>query len=43
LVDYPVPDNWQLNDNLPGEEVFFVEVLPPWEMFFDGAAQRDGA
>jgi len=33
-----VPDDWELNYNLPGEEVFFVDVLPPWEMFFDGVA-----
>jgi len=36
-------DNWELNDDLPREEVFFVGVLPPWEMFLDGAARRDGA
>jgi len=33
----------ELNNYLPGEEVFFVYVLPPWEMFFDGAARWDGA
>jgi len=42
LVDH-VPNDWELNYNLLGEEVFFVDVLPPWEMFFDGAAQRDSA
>ena len=25
------------------EKVFFVDVLPPWEMFFDGGARQDGA
>jgi len=31
-------DDWELNDDLLGEEVFFVDGLPSWEMFFDGAA-----
>jgi len=38
-----VPDDWELNDDLPREEVFFVDVLPPWEMYFRGAMRRDGA
>jgi len=42
-VDHPVPDDWELNDDQPVEEVYFINVLPPWEMFFDGAARRDGA
>ncbi|KAG9458899.1 hypothetical protein H6P81_003407 [Aristolochia fimbriata] len=25
------------------EEIFLVEVLPPWEMYFGGAARRNGA
>jgi len=23
--------------------VFFIDILPPWEMHFDGAVKRDGA
>ena len=23
--------------------MFFVDILPPWEMYFDGAARSDGA
>jgi len=38
-----VLDDWELNDDLPGEEVFFVDVLLLWEMFFDGAARQDVA
>jgi len=38
-----VPDDWELNDELPGEEFFFVNVLLLWELFFDGVARRDGA
>ena len=37
-----MPDDWKLSDGIPGEEVFFVDVLLPWEMFFHNAAQRDG-
>jgi len=28
---------------LPGEEVFVIDILSPWEMYFDGAARQDGA
>jgi len=37
-----VPDDWELNDELLEEEVFFVDVLSPRKMFFDGVAQQDG-
>ncbi|KAG9453633.1 hypothetical protein H6P81_006537 [Aristolochia fimbriata] len=30
-------------EEFPDEEIFLVEVLPPWEMYFDGAARRSGA
>ena len=43
LADHPIPDDWELNDDLPGEGVFYIDILPPWEMYFDGAARRDGA
>jgi len=29
LANHPVSDDWELNDDLLGEEVFFVDVLPP--------------
>jgi len=38
-----VPDDWELNDGLHKEEVYFFAVLLPWEMFFDSAVWRDGA
>ncbi|KAG9458280.1 hypothetical protein H6P81_002788 [Aristolochia fimbriata] len=38
LVDHPVPAEWELTEEFPDEEIFLVEVLPPWEMYFDGAA-----
>ncbi|KAA0048376.1 uncharacterized protein E6C27_scaffold264G00950 [Cucumis melo var. makuwa] len=43
LVDHPVPSNWKLCDDLPDEEVLFVESMEPLIMFFDGAARRSGA
>jgi len=43
LTDYPVLNDWELNDDLLGEEVLFVDVLPPQEMFFDSATRQDGA
>ncbi|KAG9450295.1 hypothetical protein H6P81_010260 [Aristolochia fimbriata] len=43
LADHPVPAEWELTEEFPDEEIFLVEVHPPWEMYFDGAAQRNGA
>ncbi|KAG9450285.1 hypothetical protein H6P81_010250 [Aristolochia fimbriata] len=43
LADHPVPDEWELSEEFPDEEIFLVEVLPPWEMYFDGATRRSGA
>ncbi|KAG9442250.1 hypothetical protein H6P81_018104 [Aristolochia fimbriata] len=43
LVDHPVPAEWELTEELPNEENFLVEILPPWKMYFDGATRRDGA
>ena len=38
-----MPDDWELNDDLPGEEVFFWMSFCHGKCFFDGAAQWDGA
>jgi len=43
LANHPIPDDWELNDDLSGADVFFTYILPPWEMHFDGAVRRDGA
>jgi len=43
LADHPIPDVWELNDDLPGEDVFFIDILPPLKMHFYVAARRDGA
>ncbi|XP_074264407.1 uncharacterized protein LOC141586903 [Silene latifolia] len=43
LADHPVPGEWNFSDELPGEEVFYIDVLPSWQIYFDGAARQDGA
>ncbi|KAG9453545.1 hypothetical protein H6P81_006449 [Aristolochia fimbriata] len=43
LVDHPIPVEWEVSESLPDEEVFYIEVLPPWRMYFDGAARKNGA
>jgi len=37
LADHLIPDNWKLNDDLSGEDVFFIDILHQLEMHFDGA------
>jgi ribonuclease HI len=39
LAAHPVPDDSPLVVELPDEEVFSVEVEPPWELYFDGASR----
>jgi len=43
LLDHPIFDNWELNNDLLGEDVLFVDILPSWEMYFDGPIRQDGA
>ncbi|XP_074283593.1 uncharacterized protein LOC141608135 [Silene latifolia] len=43
FVDHPVPAEWEISHDLPGEEIFYVDVLPPWHMYFDGAVRQDRA
>ncbi|XP_074314413.1 uncharacterized protein LOC141649628 [Silene latifolia] len=43
FAHHPVPGEWELTDDLPGEEIFYVDILPPWQMYFDGASRQDGA
>uniref|UniRef100_A0A2N9F6K1 Uncharacterized protein n=1 Tax=Fagus sylvatica TaxID=28930 RepID=A0A2N9F6K1_FAGSY len=38
LADHPIPADWELSDDFPDEDVLYTEILPPWMMFFDGAA-----
>ncbi|XP_075091588.1 uncharacterized protein LOC142171783 [Nicotiana tabacum] len=43
LADHPLPAEWELSDDFPDEDMFFIEELPPWTMFFDGFSRRNGA
>ncbi|KAG9454312.1 hypothetical protein H6P81_007216 [Aristolochia fimbriata] len=43
LADHPVPTEWELTEEFLDEEIFLVEILPPWKMCFDGVARRNGA
>ncbi|XP_070015488.1 uncharacterized protein [Nicotiana sylvestris] len=43
LADHPIPDDWELTDELPDEDAMVIEVQPPWKMYFDGAAHCGGA
>ena len=43
LADHPIPSDWKFSNDFPDEDMFYIEVMPPWMMFFDGAARREGA
>ena len=43
LADHPIPNDWELLDDLPNEEVTLIEISQPWKMFFNEAAQYSGA
>ncbi|XP_019251292.1 PREDICTED: uncharacterized protein LOC109230224 [Nicotiana attenuata] len=43
VIHHPIPDDWELIDELPDEDAMVIEVQPPWKMYFDGAANREGA
>ena len=40
LAHHPIPDDWELTDELPDEDAMVVEVQQPWKMYFDGASHR---
>ncbi|XP_070020650.1 uncharacterized protein [Nicotiana sylvestris] len=41
--NHPIPDNWELTDELHDKDAMIVEVQPPCKMYFDGVAHRGGA
>ena len=43
LADHPISNDWELTDEFPDEDAMLIEVQPPWKMYFDGVAHRDGA
>ncbi|KAM1033859.1 hypothetical protein EV1_036927 [Malus domestica] len=43
LVDHPIPADWKISDDLPDEDVFYIDIFLTWTMFFDGSTRADGA
>ncbi|XP_070036168.1 uncharacterized protein [Nicotiana tomentosiformis] len=43
LADHPIHDDWELTDELPDEDAMVIKLQPPWKMYFDDAAHREGA
>ena len=43
LANHLISDDWEFSEDLPDEDVLFIEVPRPWKLFFDGAARKDGA
>ncbi|KAM2197688.1 hypothetical protein ACFX1Q_001058 [Malus domestica] len=43
LADHPIPANWKISDDLPDEEVFYIDIFPTRTMFFYGSARADEA
>ncbi|KAM1053472.1 hypothetical protein ACFX13_001018 [Malus domestica] len=42
LVNHPIPADWKLLDDLPDEEVFYIDIFSTWTMFFDRFTRKDG-
>ena len=30
LAVHPVPSDWEFSDDFPDEDVFYIEIMPPW-------------
>ena len=43
LADHPIPNDWELSDELSDEDAMAIEVRSLWKMYFDGVAHWDGA
>ncbi|KAL0416328.1 UNVERIFIED_CONTAM: hypothetical protein Slati_3464700 [Sesamum latifolium] len=42
LADHPMSAEWELSDDLSGEDVLMIEITPPWKTYFDGASHKEG-
>ncbi|KAM2151276.1 hypothetical protein ACFX1R_045742 [Malus domestica] len=42
LADHPIPADLKISNDLPNEEVFYVNIFLTWTMFFDGSTRADG-
>ncbi|KAL0290357.1 UNVERIFIED_CONTAM: hypothetical protein Sangu_2577000 [Sesamum angustifolium] len=38
LADHPMPTEWETSADFPDNDIFSIEILLAWTMFFDGAA-----
>ena len=43
LANHHIPNDWELPDEFPNEDAMLIEVQPPLNMYFDGAAHCGGA
>jgi hypothetical protein len=43
LVNHPILNEWKFSEDLPDENILFIEMLEPWKVFFDGAAWQNKA
>ncbi|XP_049344694.1 uncharacterized protein LOC125809066 [Solanum verrucosum] len=43
LANHPIPDDWELTDDLSDEDVMSIEIQLPWKIYFDGTAHRGGS
>ncbi|XP_050147361.1 uncharacterized protein LOC126622646 [Malus sylvestris] len=43
LADHPIPADWKISDDLPDDEVLYIDIFPTWTMFFDGSARANRA
>ncbi|XP_068344134.1 uncharacterized protein [Pyrus communis] len=43
LADHPIPTDWKISDDLPDEEVFYINIFSTWTIFFDGSTREDEA
>ena len=43
LANHPIPNDWELSDDPPDEEVMLIEISQTWKIFFDEATQCSGA
>ncbi|KAM2835939.1 hypothetical protein PS2_032802 [Malus domestica] len=43
LADHPIPTDWKISDDLPDDDVFYINIFSTWMVFFDESARADGA
>ncbi|KAM1588552.1 hypothetical protein ACFX10_027553 [Malus domestica] len=43
FVDHLILADWKISNDLPDDEVLYVNIFLTWTMFFDGLGRADGA